>query len=345
MRIFEHIFPGRDLVFIAEIGLNHLGNADIAGRMIKEASKAGADAVKFQTFVPELMYSTYASSLLRFGIEKEADPGKIDFFKKFVIEKDEYHTLAALAGGLGLVFFSSPFDVDSVNLLEDLGVRLYKVASSELTNHILLKRIAETKKPVIMSTGMSTEDEISMAVELLRDNGTPDIVLMHCVSLYPLPLGMTNLKRIVNLRKRFNLHVGFSDHTSGSRAAYAAAALGARIFEKHLTLDREIDCPDREVSLTPCEFKQMRESVELTLKMIGDGHISYDSSEEETALQSRKSLFAGRFIPKGKALEADDVIAKRPGVGIPIYRLHEIIGKKTNREITEDFALREEYFE
>jgi len=345
MRIFEHIFLGKDIVFIAEIGLNHLGNADIASRMLVEASNAGADAVKFQTFVPEYMYSIYTSSLLKFGVEKEKNSSQIDFFKKLIIKREEYRNLMDMAEGLGLVFFSSPFDIDSVDFLEELGVQLYKIASSELTNHILLKKIGETKKPVILSTGISREDEISEAIDLLNDSGASDIVLLHCVSLYPPPLETANLKRIINLKKRFNLEVGFSDHTANSTAANIAASLGARIIEKHLTLNRELDCPDRDISLTPAEFKQMRVLIELTLKMIGDGHISYNLSEAESAKQSRKSLFARRFIPEGKTLELEDIIPKRPGVGIPVYRLNEIIGKKTNRVIEEDFALRMEYFE
>lgn len=333
------------MVFIAEIGLNHLGSADLAAKMLIEAAKAGADAVKFQTFVPEYMYSVYSSSLLKSMNEGEADSSKIDFFKKYVLQQDEYIKLKILAEEHGLVFFSSPFDVDSVNFLEEIGVQLYKIASSELTNHMLLQRIAETKKPVIMSTGMSTEEEISMSIDFLQAEGVPDIVLMHCVSLYPLPTASSNLGRIVSLNKRFNLKVGFSDHTVGFRAAGIATALGARIIEKHFTLDEDYECPDRELSLSPYSFKRMKDSVECILNMIGDGHIDYDFCEDESAMQSRKSLFARRFIPKGKILEMDDIIPKRPGVGIPVYKLNRIIGKRTNRELGEDFLIRTEYLE
>ncbi|MDY6968339.1 MAG: N-acetylneuraminate synthase family protein [Spirochaetota bacterium] len=345
MKVFNDIFMGRELIFIAEIGLNHNGDPDIAARMITEAYNAGADAVKFQTFVPEYMYSVYSNSLIEYGCEKAGDPQNIDFFRKFVLDKDVYVKLMRQTENLGMEFFSSPFDVDSVDFLEDIGIRIYKIASSEVTNHFLLKRIAYTKKPVIMSTGISTEDEISMAIDLLRSSGTPDVVLMHCVSLYPLSSEKVNLKRIVSLKKRFNLNVGFSDHTKEIFATQAAVMLGARIFEKHFTIDRDYECPDKNISLTQSEFKKMRQSVEVNMSMLGDGEIDYDIIEEITAKSARKSLFARRHIPKGKQIELDDIIPKRPGIGIPVYKMNSIIGKKCKNNIEEDFLLREEYLQ
>ncbi len=341
----KNIFPGKDLIFIAEIGLNHNGSIETARKMVNEAYNAGADAVKFQTFLPENMNSVYSSSLIRYGVEKESSTKERDFFKRFVLSKNEYNELMLLASHLNIVFFSSPFDVESVDLLEELGVRLYKIASSEVTNHILLKRIAETNKPVIMSTGISRENEISMAVELLKKNGTPDIILMHCVSLYPLPPESANLKRISSLIETFKVKVGFSDHTKESKTSEFAAALGATIFEKHFTLNKELDCPDREISLTPEEFKDYIESVKFVKKIIGSGQINFNSSEKEVARLARKSLFANKTIPKGNRLSYEDIIAKRPGIGIPVYELDNIIGKKTKIEIKKDYLLRIEYFD
>jgi N,N'-diacetyllegionaminate synthase len=345
MLFCRDIFPGKEIVFIAEIGMNHNGNIDTAKKMVSAASKAGADAVKFQTFIPEKMNSVFTDSLIKYGTEKKPNTKEVDFFKKFVLSKNEYNEIMLLSSKLNMEFFSSPFDEESVDLLEQLGVKFYKIASSEVTNHILLKRIAATKKPVIMSTGISTKDEISLAIDLLKKNGTPDIILLHCVSLYPLPLEFANLNRITSLKKIFGLEVGYSDHTRDSKTSEIAAALGARFFEKHFTYNKELDCPDRELSLTPEEFKSYINSVKLIKKILGSSQINFSDSEKEVARLARKSLFAKKIIPKGKTLTYDDVISKRPGIGIPVYRLNSIIGKKTNSEIEEDHLIRMEYFD
>jgi N,N'-diacetyllegionaminate synthase len=345
MLFSRDIFPGKDLVFIAEIGLNHNGSIDTAKKMVREACNAGADAVKFQTFIPEKMNSVYTDSLIKYGIEKKPNTKQIDFFKKFILSKNEYNELMLLASKLNMEFFSSPFDNESVDLLEQLGIKFYKIASSEVTNHILLKRIAATKKPVIMSTGISNVNEISMAVDLLKKNGTPDIILLHCVSLYPLPLEYANLNRITSLKKLFELEVGYSDHSRDSKTSEIAAALGARVFEKHFKLNRRSECPDKELSLTPEEFKNYINSIKLVKKIIGTNHINSSDPEKEVARLARKSLFANKTIPKGKALKTDDVVSKRPGIGLPVYKLNSIIGKKTNTEIKEDHLIRMEFFD
>jgi N,N'-diacetyllegionaminate synthase len=345
MLFSRDIFPGKDLVFVAEIGLNHNGSIDIARNMVKEAYNAGADAVKFQTFIPEMMNSVYTDSLVKYGTEKQPETKEIDFFRKFVLSRDEYNELMLLTSRLKMEFFSSPFDIESVDLLEQLGVKFYKIASSEVTNHILLRKIASTEKPVIMSTGISTKDEISMAIELLKKNGAPDIILLHCVSLYPLPIENANLNRITSLKNLFGLETGYSDHTRNSKTCEIAAALGARIFEKHMTLNRKMECPDKEVSLAPDELKTFIQSIRQVKKALGSSQINFSDSEKEVARLARKSLFAKRTIPKGKVLTADDVVPKRPGIGIPVYKLNSIISKITNTEIKEDHLIRLEYFD
>ncbi|MCU0821776.1 MAG: N-acetylneuraminate synthase family protein [Spirochaetes bacterium] len=345
MKNFNDIFKNKQFVFIAEIGLNHNGDFKTAMQMVEKAAEAGADAVKFQTFVPENMNSVYTSSLVKYGMEKEKSSLEADFFRKFLLKKEAYVELKRLAGSLNMVFFSSPFDVPSVDFLEDLNVELYKIASSEVTNHILIERIAETKKCVIMSTGISTEDEISLALDLLVKNGTPQVVLLHCVSLYPLPPESVNLKRIISLKNRFNLEVGFSDHSNDSKTAEMAAVLGSRIFEKHFTLSSDYDCPDRAVSFDPGRFKKMCENIKSAEIMMGDGHIGFKSDEKEVAKMARRSLYASRFIPEGKILDIDDIVPKRPGTGIPVYKYKSLTGKKSNRNIEKDFLLREEYFD
>ncbi|TAL33739.1 MAG: N-acetylneuraminate synthase [Spirochaetes bacterium] len=345
MSLASDVFKGRETVFIAEIGLNHNGDPETAALMIDAAAASGAHAVKFQTFVPELFYSRYTSSLLATGSEGAPDGSQIEFFRKFVLREADYRLLKARALERGLVFFSSPFDAPSVELLESIGVPLYKVASSEVTNHPLLRRIAKTGKPVIMSTGICTQDEIASALGVLRESGAPDIVLLHCVSLYPLPRDKANLARIPALGKRFGVRVGFSDHTADERTAEIAAAFGARIFEKHFMHQPRFECPDSAVSLDPAGFRRMVEGVREAIAMAGDGHLSSDFSEKEIANSARRSVFSSRFIGKGSLITRDDLVAKRPGTGMPAYRIDEIAGRKAACDIDEDHLIRAEYLE
>ncbi len=335
----------RAAVYIAEIGLNHNGDFGMAKKMIDLAGKAGVDGVKFQTFLPESMNSQYTTSLMNKGFEEFRDSTQFDFFSRFCFNESQYIELKSDADSRGMVFFSSPFDIESVELLEKVGVPVYKIASSEVTNHILLQRIGQTGKPVIMSTGISTEYEISLAMDLLRKSGAGEISLMHCVSLYPPRPEHVNLKRIETLREKFKIEVGFSDHTRGMEADIIAAAMGARIFEKHFTIDGNYQCPDREVSITPGEFLDLIHAVEKCIKMIGTGEMAFSHDEDEVAKTARRSLFAKRFIPRDKVIDMDDLIALRPGMGIPVYEIGRIIGKKTRFDIVEGFLIKNEDLE
>ncbi len=341
----RNIFHGKDFIFIAEIGINHNGDIHTALKMVEAASRAGADAVKFQTFVPEEMFSSYGKSLLEGAGALYRNFSQIEFFKQLTLKKEEYVQISNLAKKTGVVFFSSVFDDSSVTLLEELDVPLYKIASSEVTNEPLLKSIGKTHKPVILSTGICTEREIERAISILQGNGTPDIVLLHCVSLYPMPPERANLKRIIALRERFGFEVGFSDHSSDYRVSALAASLGARIFEKHFTLARDFVCPDASVSLDPEQFREMKEACYTAVSMLGDGALDYDTHQKEVAKSARRSLYAKRFIPMGKTIDADDIAAKRPGVGIVPSLIDTIIGKSARVDIEEDSLLKMEYFE
>jgi sialic acid synthase SpsE len=339
------IHTERRALYVAEIGLNHNGDMNTARAMISAAARAGADAVKFQTFVPELMNSVYTADLLEKGMELKRDTGLVDFFRKFIFDREQYRDLQSAAAEEGTIFFSSVFDIDSLNLLEGLDVPLFKLASSEATNHPLISAVADTGKPAILSTGMASEKEIEMAVSLFRKKSGAELVLMHCVSLYPARADQVNLSRIPALARRFGLTVGFSDHSKEAITPMLAASMGARIFEKHFTIDRFHDCPDKDISFTPEEFSGMIESVETAVAMIGDGTISSGSAEAGTARAARRSLFARRFIPKGKKIEKDDLAALRPGVGIPVYDLELVAGRTAAVDINEDFLIRKEYLQ
>jgi N,N'-diacetyllegionaminate synthase len=337
------IKSGRGALYIAEIGLNHNGSPDMAAAMIEAAAGAGADFVKFQVFVPELLYSVYNDDLLSGGRELHQDRGRIDFFKKFVLRGEEYRMLHSLAGERGVRFFSSVFDAESLELMEEVGISAYKIASSEVTNDALIEAVAETGKPAILSTGMSTDDEIGRAVDQFRRRTGAELVLMHCVSLYPTRPEQANLARVRTLAERFGLPAGFSDHTRGTAAPRIAAAFGARIFEKHFTIDRFYDCPDKDISCTPEEFASLIESVEEAIRMIGTGAISYAPYEAGAARASRRSIYARRRIPAGKTIDEEDLITLRPGVGFPAYMLKSIVGKKARVDIPGDFLIRSEH--
>ncbi len=345
MKNIGKVFRGEETFFIAEIGINHNGILADAVAMIREAASAGADAVKFQTFVPEEMYSRYTSSMLRNDIRLVEDFSQIEFFRRFVLGEDEYRVLKNEAEARGLVFLSSAFDIPSVEMLERLEVSMYKIASSEVTNTPLLKRIGATGKPVIMSTGMSTADEIGRAVETLRSGGTEGLVLLHCVALYPLPPESANLSRISSLRAMFGLPVGFSDHAPDGTGCALAAMLGARVFEKHFMPRQDYDCPDAAVSLSPDAFRSMRTDVETAIAMFGHGRIDYDFSEKGVANSARRSLFSRRPLRAGEVLCEEAVAARRPGVGLPVADLERLLGRTLLRDIPEDFPLRREDFE
>lgn len=342
--MFRNISGNRGIFFIAEIGLNHNGDFTAAEMMIKKAAEAGADAVKFQTFIPELMNSPYTSSLMNGDTSPVKDPSIIEFFSKFIFSADQLRSLKQKSEDLGLVFFSAPFDLPSVELLESIDVPLYKIASSEATNPPLLKKIAQTGKPVILSTGICTEDEIHSAISILEENGSGEIVLLHCVSLYPSDDSEANLKRITSLKNRFGKPVGISDHSRGYETVMVAAALGAVAVEKHFKLDDSHDCPDKDVSLSPAAFSAMIDAAMRGASMAGDGTIEFKGREAGTARGARRSLFAARDIPAGNSLSEEDIVCLRPGVGIPASQIYRFTGRKVRTGIREGSILKPEDF-
>jgi sialic acid synthase SpsE len=342
--MLETIFGGRKPVFIAEIGLNHNGNIDAAEKMIEKAAESGAHAVKFQTFLPELMNSPLTSSLMNGAAEPVKDFSIQEFFRTFVFSKEQWLRLKKKSEECGVLFFSAPFDLPSVELLESINVPLYKIASSEVTNPPLLKKVASTGKPVILSTGMSTAAEIDTAIKILEENGAGEIVLLHCVSLYPLDDSEANLSRIVSLREHFGRPVGISDHSRDYASVMIAAALGAAVVEKHFKLADDHDCPDKDVSLSPAHFREMIRAAERGSLMAGDGKIELSGRETETARGARRSLFAARDLTAGSILSETDLHCLRPGTGIPASRLYEFTGRKLNTDVKEGSILKPEYF-
>jgi N,N'-diacetyllegionaminate synthase len=326
---------GEPCFVIAEAGVNHNGDMALAKRLIDVAREAGADAVKFQTFSAEQLVTENADKAAYQKEQTDAQESQFAMLKRLELGTNDFKELAGYAQKRGVIFLSSPFDMGSVDLLAEIGVPAFKVPSGEITNPPLLRHIARKKKPVILSTGMSTLDEVAEAVRLFQKEGTKDIILLHCVSCYPARVEDTNLRAMDTLRKAFKLPVGLSDHTQGITVAIAAVALGACVIEKHFTLDRDLPGPDHKASLEPDELKEMIEAIRDTEKALGDGIKQPVKAEADTKKVARRSLVAKVNIGKGTVLSEDmiDIKRCRTGNNLEPKHLSLIAGKRVNTDI------------
>jgi len=331
-----------DTVFyIAEIGLNHNGDLNIAKKMIEAAKNSGASAVKFQSItanklVSESEFKTEIKG--GFGLEKVKTVG--DFWKKVSIDRNFHFEVKKYCDLIGIEFFSTPFDLDSIDLLETLGVKRYKIASGDITHYPLLKKVAQTGKEIILSTGASYIEEIEDAFNYLKHCGGADISLLHCISLYPTSSNISNLEAISVLKSKFNTAVGFSDHTIGIHIPLAAIAKGATIIEKHFTLDKSLPGPDQKISADPRELadmvklgKEVYEAVKQNDKVL---------SKDEVAMRPlmRRSIVARKDLSVGTEITIDDLDFKRPGNNISPTKLDEILGKQLLRSIKKDMPIK-----
>jgi len=334
------LLPLKRVFIIAEAGVNHNGSFRIAKEMIDAAKLAGADAVKFQTFKAENIVTFNAKKAAYQADNTGKDPSQYKMLKRLELGSEEFKRLAAYARKRKILFLASPFDKESVDLLDRIGVCAFKIASGEITNLPLIKYIAQKRKTIILSTGMSDLKEIKAAVDIIRAQGVKNIILLHCVSEYPVRFKDVNLKSIQTLRKNFRLPVGFSDHTSGIAAAAIATVLGASVIEKHFTLNRRMKGPDHKVSLEPDEFKNMVLLVRQTEKALGSGFKKATKAEERIKKDVRKSIVAKIDIPKGVKISDDMVDIKRPGIGIVPRYLNRVLGKAAKRRIRKDSLIR-----
>lgn len=327
------IGEGAPCFIIAEAGVNHNGDIKLAKKLIDVAVEAGADAVKFQTFQAEELVTETAEKA---EYQKETTGSKESQFamiKKLELSDKNFKELFTYAQKKGIIFLSTPFDQGSVDLLDKLGVPAFKVGSGEITNFPLLKHIASKQKPVILSTGMSTLDEVIEAVEVIRKAGSKEIALLHCVSCYPARIEDTNLRAMETLRRKFNLPVGLSDHTVGIHIPIAAVALGACVIEKHFTLDKNLPGPDHRASLEPDELKEMVVAIRHIERAQGDGIKRPTADEKETKKAARRSLVARTNIPAGTIITEDMLDIKRPGTGLEPKQINLVIGKKAKKNI------------
>lgn len=322
---------------IAEAGVNHNGDIELAKRLIDAAAGAKADAVKFQTFVPEKVMSQNAEKAEYQKAGTDANESQLDMIKKLRLSFEQFYELQQYADEQGILFLSTPFDIDSLEFLETLDMPIVKIPSGEITNLPLLLAVAALQKPVILSTGMSTLEEIAFARNTLLDGGASEVSLLHCNTEYPTPFCDANLNAIETLKREFpEADVGYSDHTLGLEAPIAAAALGAKIIEKHFTLDKTMPGPDHSCSLEPAELKAMVAAIRNIELAMGSGEKKPSQSEQKNIDIARKSIVAARDIMAGEVFTKENLDIKRPGNGISPTQWFEVIGKRAPRDFKYD---------
>lgn len=321
---------------IAEAGVNHNGKVDLALQLVDKAVEAGADCVKFQTFITENEMVRDAEKA-EYQKDSTGDTEtEFEMVKKLELSFEEFRQIKAYCEQKNILFLSTPFDLDSIDFLESLDIFCWKIPSGEITNLPYLKRIAETKRDIIMSTGMCELDEIRQAVRILKENGAGKITLLHCNTEYPTPYEDVNLQAMDTLHKEFQLEIGYSDHTSGIEVPIAAVARGAAVIEKHFTLDRNMEGPDHKASLEPHELKKMIISIRNIEKALGDGEKKPSNSERKNISVARKSIVAKKAIRKGEQFTEENLAVKRPGTGINPMRWNEIVGLYAKKDYVED---------
>lgn len=340
----RRVGPGNPCFIIAEAGVNHNGSLDRALQMVKAASEAGADAVKFQTFKADTLVSRKARKAPYQENNSVKDETQHRMLKALELAEEAWDAILAECIKCGILFMSTPFDNDSADLLFNLGMTVFKIPSGELTNTPLVGYIAEMKRPVIMSTGMATEDEIKTAVDAVRDTGNNDLVLLQCTSSYPAEPKDVNLLAMSFLSHRFGVPAGFSDHTIGIEIPFAAVALGACVLEKHFTLDRRLPGPDHKMSLDVAGLAALTKGIRKVESALGRPSKEPVQVEKEVADAARKSIHYKRKMKNGTVLGEQDVEMLRPGDGVPPSEMCRFFGRELKKDVSAGEKLREEDF-
>jgi N,N'-diacetyllegionaminate synthase len=327
------------VIIIAEAGVNHNGDIQVAKKLIDVAVNAGVDYVKFQTFKADSLVSKSAKKAEYQNKNiNDGDDSQYAMLKNLELSHENHLELMSYCSERNVQFFSTAFDVEGVNYLNDLGLSFFKIPSGEITNYPYLKAVAQCGKPVIMSTGMCSEFEIKQAIDVLVKFGLKKeaISILHCNTEYPTPMKDVNLKAMLAIQKTFGVPIGYSDHTLGIEVPIAAVALGATIIEKHFTLDRTLPGPDHLASLEPAELKDMVNAIRnIELAMSGDGEKKPSESETKNIAIARKSIHINKNLSKGHTITDEDIISLRPGDGISPMEWETIIGKKLNADKNE----------
>ena len=321
---------------IAEAGVNHNGSFELAKQLVDKAVWAGADCIKFQTFNSNNLVSKNAQKAEYQKKTTDSSESQLEMLKKLELSKEEFIELRDYCNQKGIMFLSTPFDLESIDFLASIGVKTWKIPSGEITNYPFLRAIGKRKESVIMSTGMCTLDEVRDAIKVLKDFGTTDITLLHCTTEYPAPYDSVNLNAMLTLQNEFAFKVGYSDHTNGIEIPVAAVAMGATVIEKHFTLDKNMEGPDHKASLEPDELKQMVQSIKNVDAALGDGAKQPSDVEKKNIAIARKSIVAACDIKKGEMFTEENLTAKRPGNGISPMNWAEVLGKIAKRDFSED---------
>ncbi len=323
-------------LIIAEAGVNHNGDVEVAKKMILEAKRCGADIVKFQTAKLEMLVSRKAEKADYQKVTTGSDENQYEMIKKLLLTFEEFKILNKYCKNNDIIFLSTPFDLASIDFLDQFEMPFWKIPSGEITNLPYLIKVATTHKPIILSTGMSTLDEIQAAMTVLQDNGCSEITLLHCTTEYPAPYLDVNLKALNTLKEKFKVPVGYSDHTKGIEISVAAVAMGATVIEKHFTLDRTMEGPDHKASLEPDELAKMVSAIRNVELALGNEKKKPAESEKKNKAIARKSIIASRNIKKGEVFSEDNITTKRPGNGISPMRWFEVLGLKAMKDFEED---------
>lgn len=326
---------------IAEAGVNHNGDVETAKKMIDAAVEAGADAIKFQTFKTEKLVCKSAPQA-EYQKKNNSANGEEDtqftLLKKLEINQETHRELFDYCRQAGIVFISTPFDLESIDLLKSLGLEMIKVPSGEITNYPYLKKVGQTFSKIVLSTGMADLGEIEDALEILIDNGVDrqNITVLHCNTEYPTPIQDVNLRAMLTIKSAFDVNIGYSDHTLGIEVSIAATALGAKVIEKHFTLDKNMEGPDHSASLEPDELMMLVRGIRNTEKSLGSPLKKPSASESKNKTVVRKSIVASQFIQNGETFTEENLCVKRPGTGISPMNWDNMIGQVARRDYFED---------
>lgn len=325
-------------IIIAEAGVNHNGNLELAQKMVHVAKECGADYVKFQTAVPELVISTIAPKAEYQKETTDTEQSQLEMCRAIHLPLSDYAGLAELCRREGIGFVSTPFDLVSIDCLAPLDMDFWKIPSGEITNLPYLRKIGALGQKVVMSTGMSTLDEVEAAVRILEQAGTPrhDITLLHCTTQYPTPYDAVNLRAMDALRTLRCGAVGYSDHTIGIEVSVAAVAMGATVIEKHFTLDKNMEGPDHRASLDPAELRALVSAVRHVDEALGNGVKVVTEAERPNIEVARKSIVAARAIRKGEKYTEENITVKRPGNGISPMRWDDVLGHTAPTDLPAD---------
>lgn len=321
---------------IAEAGVNHNGNLTLAKEMVDVAKVSGVDCIKFQTFISDKIVSKNAKKADYQKKLTNISENQLDMLRKIELSFDDFIELNKYCKLREIQFLSTAFDFDSIDFLNGLDMEIWKIPSGEITNLPYLIKIAKSHKPVILSTGMSTLDEVGEAINVLNTNGCGDMTILHCTTEYPAPYVDVNLKVMDTLRQKFNVPVGYSDHTNGIEISIAAVAMGATVIEKHFTLNKNMEGPDHKASLEPYELKEMVNAIRNVELGLGNGDKKPAKSEMKNIAIARKSIIASNPINKGEVFTVENLTVKRPGNGISPMKWFEVLGQKATKDFVED---------